>query len=247
MAQDSSTQQGTSVADQLQDLVLRTEDVDELLNELAVFSATSLSGHNDLLCGVTLLRRKKPTTVATSDPRVRALDEVQYGFGDGPCLAAVTDMNTTHVPDLREEPHWRPYCSAAWAEGIGSILSVPLPLEGEANAGLNFYSTRTHAFSGADIDKAETYAAQASKTLRLAVRIGQLSDDRRHLKAAMESRTTIDIAVGAIMAQNRCRQDAAMKILKIASSSRNMKLREVAAAVVSSISQDPEVLTHFDA
>lgn len=63
----------------------------------------------------------------------------------------------------------------------------------------------------------------------------------------MESRTTIDLAAGAIMAQNRCNQETAMKTLKIASGSRNVKLRDVAASVVASLSQDPNVRTHFDA
>lgn len=245
MDQDRSTPQNT-VAEHLQDLVLQSSDVEELLHELAAFPAASLSGNGGILCGVTLLRRKKATTVATSDPRVPALDELQYGYGEGPCLAAVRGVDTIHVPDLREETRWPQYCNAAWAEGIGSILAVPLPLEGEANAGLNLYARRPHAFTGDDIEKAEAYAAEASKALRLAVRIAQLTDDRANLVAAMESRTTIDIAVGTIMAQNRCSQDSAMKILRIASSSRNMKLRDVAAAVVASVAEDPKVLTHFD-
>jgi GAF domain-containing protein len=244
--QDPKVQQDTSVADYLQDLVLESADVEELLHELAAHSASTLSHNNELLTGVTLMRRKKPATVAISDPRVPALDELQYGQGDGPCLAALRAVTTMHVPDLREDRRWPRYCSAAWAEGIGSILSVPLPLEGEATAGLNLYSTSTHAFSGEDIDKAEGYADQASKALRLAVRVAHLADDRKHLIAAMESRTTIDLAVGAIMAQNRCSQESALKILKIASSTRNIKLRDVAAAIVSSVSQDPQVLTHFD-
>lgn len=246
MAQDPSTQQGISVADSLQDLVLESADVEELLTELATFSAASLSTHGELLCGVTLMRRKKTTTVATSHPSVLPLDELQYGYGDGPCLAALREKTTLHVPDLREEHRWPRYCRAAWAEGIGSILSVPLPLEGEAHAGLNLYSRSTHAFTGEDIENAEAYAAQASKALRMAVRVAQLVDDRKHLTAAMESRTTIDIAVGAIMAQNRCSQETAMKILRIASSSRNIKLRDVAATIVASVSEDPKVLTHFD-
>ena len=246
MANEPSIHQGTSVADYLQDLVLESADVEELLNELATFSASNLSHNVELLCGVTLIRHKKPATVATSDSRVLALDELQYGYGEGPCLAALRAGTTMHVPDMREEPRWPRYCSAAWDEGIGSILSVPLPLEGEANAGLNLYSTRTHAFSGDDIEKAEAYAGQASKALRLAVRVAHLADDRKHLIAAMESRTVIDIAVGAIMAQNRCSQESAMKILRVASSTRNIKLPDVAASIVASVAQDPKVLTHFD-
>jgi AmiR/NasT family two-component response regulator len=56
----------------------------------------------------------------------------------------------------------------------------------------------------------------------------------------------IDLAAGAIMAQNRCSQETAMKIMKIASSTRNVKLRDVAASIVASITEDPKILTHFD-
>jgi AmiR/NasT family two-component response regulator len=63
----------------------------------------------------------------------------------------------------------------------------------------------------------------------------------------MESRTTIDLATGAIMAQNRCIQETAIRILRIASNTRNVKLRDIAASVVASISHDPRVRTHFDA
>jgi AmiR/NasT family two-component response regulator len=62
----------------------------------------------------------------------------------------------------------------------------------------------------------------------------------------MNSRTTIDVAAGIIMGQNRCSHDTAMTILKAASSGRNVKLADIAAAVVASIGQGlPE--THFDA
>ncbi|YCK79770.1 GAF and ANTAR domain-containing protein (plasmid) [Arthrobacter sp. D3-18] len=233
-----------SVADHLQDLVLECGDVEEFLKELAAFSASNLPG--DLLCSVTLVRRKKPVTVGPSDPRVRPLDELQYGIGGGPCLSAVKEQTTVHVPDVRQERRWPKYMSVVWAAGVGSMLAVPLPLEGEANAALNLYAPGTDAFTGPDIEAAQSYAARASKVLRMATRVSQLVEDRKNLLAAMESRTVIDIAVGAIMAQNRCSQTEALRILRIASSTRNVKLRAVAAKVVASIAHDPNVLTHFD-
>ena len=246
MAQQPKPLQTTAVAEHLQDLVLQCDDVEELLNELAAFSAARLSNRGEVLCGVTLLRHRKATTAAISDVRVLPLDEMQYGFGDGPCMTSIREAATIHVPNLHDETRCPGYTAAAWAQGIGSILSVPLPLEGEADAGLNIYSTRTHAFSGEDIGTAETYAGQASKALRLAVRVAQLADDKKNLTAAMESRTAIDIAIGAIMAQNRCSQESAFKILKIASSTRNVKLRDVANSIVASLSKDPNIFTHFD-
>lgn len=69
-----------------------------------------------------------------------------------------------------------------------------------------------------------------------------MADD---LGAAMESRTTIDLAAGIIMGQNRCPQNEAMAILAKASSGRNKKLRDVAARLVSSFDGAPAT-THFD-
>lgn len=235
------------VVDHLQDLVLKTLDVKEMLDELAEFSAVTLADPAMAFCSITLIQRKKPVTVASSQEKASRLDETQYRTGDGPCLTAIRKQVVVHVPDLTSDDRWPAYTAAALEAGVGSSLSVPLILEGEAEAGLNLYSTRSHGFTGEDISMVETYSHHASKALRLAVRISQLAEAKAHLTAAMESRTTIDLATGAIMAQNRCSQETAMKILKIASSTRNVKLRDIAASVVASLSQDPRVTTHFDA
>lgn len=49
------------------------------------------------------------------------------------------------------------------------------------------------------------------------------------------------------MAENRCSRETAFEILTKASSTRNIKLREVAAAVIASISGEKEIKTYFDA
>jgi hypothetical protein len=126
-----------------------------------------------------------------------------------------------------------------------SILAVPLDLAGEAEAVLNLYSGRVDGFSGGDIATAETFAGQAASSLRLVLRITQLKETRNDLAAAMQSRTMIDMAVGAIMAENRCSSEEAFRILTRASNTRNVKLREVAAAVVASIAGQEQVPTYF--
>lgn len=246
MAGKHETPREEGIVERLQDLVLKTPDMAELLHELVTLSAAALSVHTRLLCGVTMVRKKKPATVATSHSRVKAMDELQYAYGDGPCLTALRDLVTVYIPTLHEESRWPHYCATAWDEGIRSILSVPLPLEGEASAALNLYAAQTHAFSDEAIHKAEVHAGQASKALRLAVRLAQLTEDRDNLAAALESRTIIDLATGIIMAQNNCNQDTAIKVLRSASNTRNRKLRDVAALLVASVGKDPNVITHFD-
>lgn len=235
------------LVDHLQDLVLKTQDVKEMLNELAQLSAVTLADPAAAFCSIMLIQHKKPVTIARSDDSVVRLDESQYKAGDGPCLAAMREQTVVHLPDLTQENRWPAFTAAAREAGVGSSLSVPLILKGKAKAVLNLYSTRSGGFTADDISMVETYSYHASKALRLAVRISQLAEAKANLLAAMESRTTIDLAAGAIMAQNRCDQETAMKILKIASSTRNVKLRDVAASVVASLSQDPNVRTHFDA
>lgn len=90
------------------------------------------------------------------------------------------------------------------------------------------------------------HAGQASKALRLGVRVTQLAKDRDNLVAALESTTSIDLATGIIMAQNDCNQDTAIKVLRSPSNTRNRKLRDVAALLVASGGKDPNVITHFD-
>ncbi len=108
-----------------------------------------------------------------------------------------------HVPDVSTEDRWPGYIRAVAAQGVRSILGVPL-------------------------------------------RLARLQYAKEDLESAMKSRTGIDMAVGAIMAPNRCSQDEAMAILVRASNSPSIKLRDVAAGVIESISPRTEVVTYFD-
>lgn len=235
------------IASRLQDLVLQTADAQDFYQELAVFSASLLAPPGGSVdCNVTVVRRKRPVTVACSTPRARVMDELQYAYGDGPCLSVMRTGETLYVADVATERRWPEYAQAVAAHGVRSILGVPLQLESDSSAALNIYSSAVDGFSPEDVAKAELFAQQSSKTLRLELRIAQLRDAKEDLEAAMKSRTAIDIAVGVIMAQNRCSQETAMAILRRASNSRNIKLRDIAAGVIGSVSPDPEWRTHFD-
>jgi putative methionine-R-sulfoxide reductase with GAF domain len=232
--------------ERLQDLLLERRDLTEFLDEFTRLMAESLAqGQEGVWCAVTLLRGKSASTVASSSDRAAALDEIQYGFGDGPCLTAAREHTLVHVPDMRREFRWPEYQEAAAANGIISVLGVPFELEGEASAGLDVYSDEPNKYDHAAIRNVQRHVLMASKALRLAVRFAQHQDTEAHLESAMQSRTTIDLAVGIIMAQNSCSQDQAFNILKSASNNRNVKLRDLAAQVIATVHQGP-TQTHFD-
>lgn len=243
---DDQVLEEVSLPGMLQDMVLESSDIDQFLDGIVKLAADALSSEGiEVLCGITLLRPRSKGTVASSSERAQLMDEVQYRFDDGPCLRAAREGQVYVVGDFRTESRFGDYPEAIAERGLRSALGVPIPLDGLAAAGLNFYSPRPDAFDAAAIAAATEFAREASKSLRMAVRVAHLSDTGQQLKAAMNSRTVIDIAAGIIMGQNRCSHEAAMTILKAASSGRNKKLADVAAAVVASIGQQlPE--THFD-
>ncbi|MFJ5861148.1 ANTAR domain-containing protein [Pseudarthrobacter sp. NPDC092439] len=231
----------------LQGMVLANPDIRSFLTELAVLASGRLSSPgNPVHSGVTVLRRKRPEAVAASDATARALDELQNGFGDGPCLTALRTRSTVMTPDLAAEDRWSDYVRAALRNGVASILAVPLDLAGEADAVLNIYAQTRHSFPSDSIATVEAFAEQAAGALRLSLRISQLSEAREDLTAALQSRTMIDTALGVIMAENRCSRDTAFSILTRASSARNIKVRDLAATVIASVSGEEKIDTHFD-
>ncbi|MBT2585420.1 ANTAR domain-containing protein [Arthrobacter sp. ISL-95] len=66
-----------------------------------------------------------------------------------------------------------------------------------------------------DVDSGQAYSTRASKSVRVGKRLNQLAETEKNLLATLETRATIDLAAGAIMAQNRCSQEAAMKIMQV--------------------------------
>ncbi|MFE5837457.1 ANTAR domain-containing protein [Arthrobacter sp. NPDC056493] len=88
----------------------------------------------------------------------------------------------------------------------------------------------------------------AAQALRLAVRIASADLLAEDLKAAMESRTAIDLATGIIMEQDHCSQYEAFAMLRDASQNRNEKLRSVAEGILEdrTANHEPTSVTHFE-
>ncbi|WP_411374375.1 GAF and ANTAR domain-containing protein [Arthrobacter sp. MPF02] len=246
MASESTVKTDTSITEHLHELVLNSSDVEDFLNELAQVSARNLSAPgDDMLCAITLLRQRKAATVASSSPEAKAVGLLEHEFAETPSMTASTTQETVHVPDIEADGRWPEYFAALAAQGVRSVLALPFQLEGETKAALLLYSRRPNRFEGRVLEFAEDFVSQTSLALRLAVRFAHYSEAAANLRATLESRTVIDMAVGIIMAQNRCSQHDAFEILKTASSTRNSKLHDVAAAVVNALGQGP-ARTHYD-
>jgi GAF domain-containing protein len=237
-------QHSAAAVTELQDLMLSNESVDQFLEDLAGLSSRILGGSVEVQCGVTYRHRNLATTVACSSHEAKVLDEIQYEFGDGPCLHAISTGSTVVVDDVRTDGRWPDYFEAVADHEYFAMMGVPLVLGSESGAALNFYAASPSTFTSDAQMLAEGFAAQAAKALEMVLRVSKHANTASNLRAAMESRTTIDLAIGIIMGQNRCTQAEAYTMLNRASNAQNVKVRDIARRIVSGISSEP-AQTHF--
>jgi hypothetical protein len=234
--------------DQFQGLLSQVGDLTSFLNGMTGLASevmTEAAGAK-VECAVTLLRQKRPVTIAGSSELAVRLDEIEQGVGGGPCTEALRIGRPVLLEDVSTDTRWPVYCRALAAAGCGSCLGVPLDPGENAAAALNFFASPAGPITEPIVARATAFAESAGQATAVAVRIAAQHELTNDLKAAMEKRTVIDLATGIIMGQNRCTQDEAFKIMMKVSSNRNQKLSAVAEEVVGRVSGGRGVQTHFD-
>jgi len=233
---------------QLHQLIVESEDIRAFLDGMTTHAAATLSRTTgaDIACAVTLRRYKRTLTVAGSSETAVILDRIEQDLGHGPCLEAFRTFTTVLLDDTRNDPRWPLYSRSLEAAGYKSVLGIPVDVGETASACLNFFAPAAGQFTAEAIREATVFTGTAGQALRLILRINTaelLADD---LKAAMESRTAIDLACGMIMTQNRCTQEQAYKFLLRASNNRNMKVHVVANEIIRRLSGTKQTATHFE-
>ena len=188
-------------------------------------------------CGLTLTRDSTGVTVASTGPLAQQADERQYAADTGPCLESMRTGTVVRVDDMATEDRWTPFPARAAELGVRSSLSLPLVVEGRNSGALNLYATEPRVFSADDEATAADWAQQATGALTVALRIADSDERTESLLGGLDTRATIGQAVGLLMAQERCTADRAFDLLRIASQRRNVKLRDVAAGVVTAFEE----------
>ncbi|WP_394252858.1 GAF and ANTAR domain-containing protein [Arthrobacter pityocampae] len=222
--------------------VAASPDLLAYLDSLTSTAVEALSSPGqEVFCGVTLIRARKATTVASSSDRARRMDEVQYKFGDGPCLTAAQEEREIYISDIEDLAATSKYRAAMEDHGVHSVLATPILLPATSYSALNLYSTEPQAFTAAARRLARTFATHASGPLKLALTVADLADTGADLQAAMESRRTVDTAVGFIMSQNNCTRDQAIATLRQTASTRRITLRDLAESIVTKATNATDV------
>lgn len=199
-------------------------DVEATLSRICTLAATHIDGCEH--AAVSLVERRRITSRGATSDVPGQVDQVQYETGEGPCLDAIREKEFYETSDLAVDSRWPRFADLAVERtGIRSMMSFRLFASEETLGALNLYSCQPGAFD--DSSAAEwgsVFAAHAAVSLRSAMTAEQLQQ-------GMDSRATIGIAVGLLMARQGIEQSQAFDVLIRASQRLNKKLREVATEV----------------
>lgn len=169
-------------------------------------------------------------TRAASDDLVLQLDQVQYDAGEGPCFDAITRGGAMVVEETRHEQRWPTYIRRAIDAGVTAQLGIQLHHAGRALGGLNLYKTSGPRIDPDALQVADIFATHAALALARA-------RSEQQLTTALSTRTVIGQAIGIVMERYQLDEDRAFKFLVRASSTQNIKLRDIAQELVNQTRQ----------
>ena len=217
---------------QMAKIVLGAQPLTPTLQQIAGITLQVIPELVDV--SITLIENERPRTVVFTGPLAMELDERQYTDGSGPCTDAAATGATIVVDTTATSSSYPGFAEAAARRGITSSLSVGMPIPQGTAAGLNMYSGADQPISKDSIAAAEEFAGYAAVAIANAARYHAAADLAQQMGAALQSRAGIEQAKGILMGQQHCSAEAAFALLVRASQNRNQKLRDVAAAIVTS-------------
>ncbi len=221
---------------ELAGMLLKDMSLDDVASRVVKLAAKTV-GADDV--SITLLEGDSPVTSAATGQAARSLDLRQYALGSGPCVDAARDGDLMLIVDGNTEQRWPEYMSDALAAGVLSSLSVPLAVSDVSFGSLNCYSQRLAAFDEFAISLASMFAAFSAVTLTNASDMERSVASARQMQEAMASRAVIEQAKGIVMLQNHCTSEVAFGLMSKTSQDTNVKIRDVAAQIVTQAQTGP--------
>jgi GAF domain-containing protein len=197
------------------------------LQELVDSGAQHVTGCQ--YAGITLADKSNAVTNVVATHRYpMVLDAIQNRYGEGPCLSAVWRHHMIYVEDLNVDQRWPHYQEHALEQTpVRSILSYQLFVDSSSMAVLNFYADQPHAFSDESIELGNVFATHVALAWSMMRRQDQF-------RSALASRDVIGQAKGVIMERFNLDAVEAFELLSRLSQQSNIKLIEIAGALIDS-------------
>ena len=179
-------------------------------------------------------RRQMLHVLAASSEATRDLELFQLQRDQGPCLECFHGGLPVSVADLEAEiGRWPQFVEAACAAGFASVHAVPMRLRETVLGTLGLFGTRVGALTEDDLSLAQALAHVGSVALVQAQTRADNAEIAEQLQRALSSRVVLEQAKGVLAQRGDLGMDHAFAVLRRYARDHNLRLAEVASAVVS--------------
>ncbi|TAM72359.1 GAF and ANTAR domain-containing protein [Mycobacterium sp.] len=219
----------------LAEIIYRGSDASEMYAAICVAATLAIRGcdHASLL----VRENERYVTVGASDRLAQHIDELERRAGDGPCIDAIEEETPQIDPDLTTPSLWPKLASVLVAETpVRGAMGFRLLVDKRKGAALNLFSDTPNMFDAESAGRAAVLAAFASVAINAIAK----GEDAASLRRGLLSNREIGKAVGMLMMLHDMSEDEAFDLLRGHSQALNIKLAEVARAVIDQRGELPE-------
>jgi len=214
----------------LADMAYESAGLTDLLTRVAELAVQAIPGADG--AGLTLLEVDRADLIVKSEAFVRAIDDIQYGIGEGPCISAAATGQTKRSGELGIDPRWPLFGPRASALGVHSALSLPLVVTTGILGAMNVYAHAPDSFDNHSQNCGETFAISAALAVQNAQIIDQTTRFVGQLETGLKGRGLIDQAVGILRRRLGVSAGEALGQLKEMSDSQEIPLVAAASSVL---------------
>lgn len=202
----------------------------DLLTRVARYAVDSIPGADG--AGLTLIEDDRTDTIVSTADFVRAVDDVQYGLGDGPCIMAAREGRTVMSGALEREERWGDFGGRVAAMGVHSVVSLPLRLGDDVVGAMNVYAHAHDAFDERAAELGEAFAVPAAIAVQHAHVLEQTRRLAEQLQASLETRALVEQAIGVLIGRERVDADRARQLLVDLSAERGESVTAAARSLL---------------
>lgn len=181
--------------------------------------------------------------VASSSEEARLLELLQVQTREGPCFEAVQQGKAISIDDITDSrERWPQFAERALAVGFNSVYAFPMRLREAVVGGLNLF--------GSGLSTLDDEDQMIARALTDVATIGILQQRSRHrstllaenLQRALNTRIVVEQAKGVLCERGPMPMEQTFDLLRKYARSHNLKLSDLAHAIVYPPNMADEVL-----
>ena len=189
---------------------------------------------------------QEPQLLASTSESTRVLELFQLQSSEGgPCIECVRTGAPVSVDDLSSHEGWPRFSQVALSMGFEAVHALPLRLRGEIVGALNLFGKRARLLEN-DRQVGQSLADMATIGILQHRSSRRASIEAEQLRQALASRVVIEQAKGVLAEFANVDMEVAFHSLRNYSRSGNLKLGEVARAIVDRRLPPQQVMSAVD-